>query len=221
MADIVPEATELAHLGNGTMNGSDGKPFKTRDGGVMQLSELIGTVVDAAYEKLETSSYVSEQSKRETAEKVGLAALKFGDLINHRAKDYIFDIDKFLSFEGRTGTYLLYMVTRIQSILKKAGAEIGDGALRGVYSDTERALLLKILLSADMFRHPMDEKAPNYIAENAYQLASAFSRFYHENRILDEQDADKRASYLALIVLTKKLLTVHLDILGIEPVESM
>ena len=134
-AGLVPESTELAHLGFGTMNGSDGKPYKTRDGGVMRLSDLIATVTDAAREKLTQSDFVSEEDYREIAEKVGIAALKFGDLINQPARDYVFELDKFLSFEGKTGTYLLYTITRINSILQKAGVtEDTPLSLSGIYT---------------------------------------------------------------------------------------
>lgn len=222
MAEIIPESTELAHLGFGTMNGSDGKPYKTRDGGVMRLSDLIETVTKSAHESLEKSSYIDDAEKAETARKIGVAAVKFGDLINHRTKDYIFDLDKFLSFEGKTGPYLLYTVSRINSILKKAGVDVNSNAeLTGVYSDSERELLLCILESSAAFSAAAEEKAPNFICENAYRIAAAFSKFYHDNRIIDEQDAEKRASWLALCLLTRKLIHMHLDILAIEPVENM
>ncbi len=221
-AELVPESTALDFLGFGTMNGADGKPYKTRDGGVMQLSDLLATATDAAYEKLCGSTYLdslNEAEKRELAQKVGIAAVKFGDLINNPARDYVFDLDKFLSFEGKTGTYLLYTVTRINSILKRTGES--DGVIRGIYSDTERELLLKILLTGDAFRRALAEKAPSFLAENAYQIASLFSKFYHDNRVIDEPDADKRASWLALMALVRQELLLHLDILAIDAVENM
>ena len=151
-----------------------------------------------------------------------MAAVKFGDLINHRSKDYIFELDKFLSFEGKTGTYLLYTVTRINSILKKANVGYEEAIqLTGVYSDSERDLLLKILESSAAFRMAVEEKAPNFICENAYQLAVAFSRFYHDNRIIDETDPAKQASWLSLCRLTRNLLLLHFDVLAISPVEHM
>lgn len=218
-AAIVPEQTELEFLGFGTMNGSDGKPYKTRDGGVMRLSELLETVINAAGEKLEASAFVSDTERDETARRVGMAAVKFGDLINHRAKDYIFDLDKFLSFEGKTGTYLLYTVTRINSILKKT-----DGARAetcGIYDASERELVLALLLSGEAFSNALAEKAPNYICESAYRIAAVFSRFYHDNHILNEQDENKKSSWIALIKLTKAVLEKHLEVLGIETVEAM
>ncbi len=220
-AEILPQATELKHLGYGTMNGSDGKPFKTRDGGVMRLSDLINTVTESAFEKLKDSEYVSGD-KSDIAEKIGVAALKFGDLLNQPSKDYVFDIGKFLSFDGKTGVYLLYTVTRINSILKKAG--IGYSAklnLNGIFTDGERDLMLLIALSGEVYGKAFDEMAPCYLCDNAYSLATAFSRFYHDNHILNEQDAQKRESWLALCLLTRRVLTNHLNMLAIEYVENM
>ncbi|MBR5134925.1 MAG: arginine--tRNA ligase [Clostridia bacterium] len=221
-AAIVPEETDLKHLGFGTINGADGKPFKTRDGGVMQLRTLIETVTDAAMDKLQNSDYLnslSEDDKKVVAEKVGVAAIKFGDLINHRAKDYIFDMDKFLSFEGKTGTYLLYNITRINSVLKKVDAP-ADAAMR-IDEDAERELMLKLLLTPEAFAKALAEQAPNLICENAYVIAQAFSKMYHDCPVANEADEQKRASRVALCRLTKDVLTKHLDVLGIEAVENM
>lgn len=218
-AGLVPNETELEFLGFGTMNGSDGKPYKTRDGGVMRLSDLIGTVTDAALERLSASSFVSEDDRGDYARKLGMAAVKFGDLINHRAKDYIFDLDKFMSAEGKTGIYLLYTISRINSIMKKA--EGAPSGLSRVYTEAEREIMLKLIMTGDVFNHALDEKAPNYVCENAYQIAVSFSHFYHENRIIEEKDEAKRASWLALAKLVRTVLVKHLDILGIEPVENM
>ena len=218
-AELVPAETELEFLGFGTMNGSDGKPYKTRDGGVMRLSDLIETVTNASLQRLENSSFVSEDDRESYARKLGMAAVKFGDLINHRSKDYIFDLDKFLSSEGKTGIYLLYTVSRINSIMKKAGDAKAE--FTGIYTDEERELMLKLIMTGDVFNYAMDEKAPNYICENAYQLAVSFSRFYHENHIMDEKDEAKKASWLALAKLVRTVIIKHLDILGIETVENM
>ncbi len=221
-AELVPPETELRHLSFGTINGADGKPFKTRDGGVMPLAELLDTVADAAMEKLRDSEYLatlSERDKRAVAQKVGMAAVKFGDLVNHRSKDYVFDTEKFLSFEGKTGTYLLYTLTRIQSVLKKAPS--GEGGTLRVYGDSERELLLSLLLAPEAFSRALAEQAPNLVCESAYRIASAFSKVYHDHRILSEPDAEKRGARLALCRLTREVLLAHLDILGIEPVENM
>lgn len=221
-AGILPESTELAHLGIGTMNGSDGKPYKTRDGGVMRLSDLLDTVNKAAFEKMSDENFESIEEKTDAASKIAIAAIKFGDLSNHITKDYIFDIDKFLSFEGKTGTYLIYTVTRINSILRKLGLDEEKPMLfNGVYSDIERELLLNIILSGDAFKHALDERAPSVICDNAYRLASLFSTFYHDNHIMGETDADKKSTWVSLCLLVRKLLLKHLDVLGIEAVERM
>ena len=222
LAKLVPDETELDFLGFGTMNGSDGKPYKTRDGGVMPLNTLLDTAITAAYEKLSDSAYLAdadEEEKRALAQKVGVAAVKFGDLINHPTRDYSFDIDKFLAFEGKTGTYLLYTVTRINSVLKKAGE--CEGVIHGLYSDAERDMALKLLLSGDLFRKAWEEKAPSYVCDNAYQIAVVFSKFYHDNRIIDEPDAEKRESWLALASLVRRMIALHLDTLAIDTVENM
>lgn len=221
-ASLVPESCDLKHLGFGTINGADGKPFKTRDGGVMQLQTLIETVTDAAMEKLQSSEYLNsldEAGKRAVAEKVGVAAIKFGDLINHRAKDYIFDMDKFLSFEGKTGTYLLYNITRIHSVLKKVSAPADSPIV--ITEDAERELILKLLLTPEAFAKALDEQAPSPICENAYQIAAAFSKMYHDCPVANETDSRKQASRIALCRLTEEVLLKHLDVLGIEAVENM
>ena len=201
-AGLVPPSARLEHLGFGTMNGSDGKPYKTRDGGVMRLSEFLDTVTDAAFSKMGDSAFVSKEEGPETARRLGLAAVKFGDLVNHRTKDYVFDLDKFLAFEGKTGVYLLYTLTRIQSILNKAGDPSGT-CPSGIYTDVERELVLAMLLTGDAFSHAFAERAPNIVCENAYRIASVFSRFYHDNHILGETDPDRRASWLSLCRLTR------------------
>lgn len=221
-AGIVPESTELAHLGIGTMNGSDGKPYKTRDGGVMRLSDLLDTVIEAAYEKMSDENFETAEEKREAAQRVAIAAVKFGDLSNHITKDYIFDIDKFLSFEGKTGTYLIYTVTRINSILRNLGYDDDKSMVfNGIYSDIERELLLNIILSGNAFKNALAERAPSVICDNAYRLASLFSTFYHDNHIMGETDYDKQSTWISLCLLVRKLLLKHLDVLGIKAVERM
>lgn len=217
-AGLVPEGCELRHLGFGAMTGPDGKPYKTRDGGVMQLSTLIDTVEEAAFEKLKDSDYITGD-RRDTAHKIGIAALKFGDLSNQPAKDYIFDLDKFLSFDGKTGTYLLYTVTRINSILKKA--DESSPKLSALYSDGERELALRLALCGESFEKAFEDMAPSALCESAYNIATAFSRFYHDNRILTEEDPEKRGSWLALSSLTRSMLVKLLDCLAIETVENM
>ena len=221
-AGIVPESTELAHLAIGTMNGKDGKPYKTRDGGVMRLSDLLNTVIDAAYNKMSDENFESIEEKREAAQRVAIAAVKFGDLSNHILKDYIFDIDKFLSFEGKTGTYLIYTVTRINSILRNLGIdEERPIEFSGIYSDIERELLLNIILIGEAFKHAFTERAPSVICDNAYRLASLFSTFYHDNHIMGESDEKKQSTWISLCILVRRLLLKHLNVLGIKAVERM
>ncbi|MBR3895261.1 MAG: arginine--tRNA ligase [Clostridia bacterium] len=219
-AELIPNTTELTHLCFGTVNGKDGKPFKTRDGGVMQLSDLLDTVVECAYKKLRLSDDVEEALKKETAERIGIAAIKFGDLINHYSKDCIFDIDKFMASEGKTGVYLLYVVARINSIMRK-NQKVCKVKLNGVYSEGERDLLLKLALSGNAFEGAYNEKSPNILCENAYQIAVAFSKFYHDNHIISEADADKKTSWLSLCIIVKAMLIKHLETLGIETVDVM
>lgn len=220
-AGLVPENTDLRHLGFGTMSGPDGKPFKTRDGGVMTLKSFIEMVDGAALEKLKDSEYIAGD-KTEAAHTIGMAALKFGDMQNQPTKDYIFDLDKFLSFDGKTGTYLLYTVTRINSILKKSGTgyeqtpEIG-----GIFSDGERTLALAIIMSCQSYEKTCSDLAPSALCDSAYQIASAFSGFYRDSRILTEEDPEKKNSWLGLSSLTRRAMIKLLDCLGIGTVENM
>ncbi len=216
-AGIVPECTALEFLGFGTMNGEDGKPYKTRDGGVMRLSDMIQTVTDAALARIDEQGNVTE-NREEYARKIGMAAIKFGDLINHRSKDYIFDMDKFMSSEGKTGVYILYTVSRINSVMRKTDEK---GRFIAISSDTERDFLLSVINSPECWKNSLSEKAPSYICDNVYNLAVAYSRFYHENRIIDEADENKRLTRLALSALARDMLVKHLEVLGIEPVDRM
>ncbi|MDF2632951.1 MAG: arginyl-tRNA synthetase, partial [Caproiciproducens sp.] len=189
--------TKLEHLGFGTMNGTDGKPYKTRDGGVMPLSELCNIVFEAALDRVNASEFSSGQDKTETARKIALATIKFGDLINHRLKDYTFDLDKFLAKEGKTGSFLLYTIARINSILRRLKMDNCKPVLSDkISSDVERELLLKLALSNVAFINAFTERAPNYVCENAYQLSSVFSKFYHDNHILSEADSDKQSFWV-------------------------
>jgi len=223
-AGIVSEKNEMEFLGFGTMNGSDGKPYKTREGGVMKLEDLIKTVTDEAFGNLVNSEHVkamNEEEKRTLAKKIAISAVKFGDLINHRSRDYIFDIDKFLSFEGKTGPYILYNVTRINSILKKTGADGVAKPLTAFETKAERDLILKLICSGEVFKQALADKAPNYICENAYQLANNFSKLYQCCNIANEPNEERKNDLLALISVTKRTITAHLDTLGIETVENM
>lgn len=216
------DITKLEHLGFGTMNGTDGKPYKTRDGGVMPLSELYNAVFKAALDRVNTSEFSLDQDKTETARKIALATIKFGDLANHRLRDYVFDLDKFLAAEGKTGSFLLYTIARINSILRRLKMDDCKPVLSyKITSNAERELLFKLALSNMAFINAFTERAPNYVCENAYQIASAFSKFYHDNHILSEADSDKQFFWISLCAATKKVLLKHLDVLGIEAVESM
>ena len=216
-AGIVPETTELEFLGFGTMNGTDGKPYKTRDGGVMRLSDMIGTVTDAALARIQEQGNVTEDLE-DYARRIGIAAIKFGDLINHRSKDYIFDLDKFMSSEGKTGVYILYTISRINSVLKRTEEK---GELNIISTPEERDLLLAVMNSPMCWKMAFGERAPSYVCENAYTLSNLYSKFYHENRIADEPDESKRKSRIAISELARALIIKHLSALGIETVDKM
>lgn len=222
LSGIVRDETQLEYMGFGTMNGADGKPYKTRDGGVMQLQMLLDTAFDAAKARMQADKFDSQKELDDTARRIAIASIKFGDLINHRSKDYIFDLDKFLSADGKTGVYLLYMVTRICSVLRKLGIDDdGEIELGEIYTDSERELMLNILLTDETFRHAFAERAPNYVCENAYQLAVLFSKFYQENHIMNESDEKKKSAWINLCRLVKRMLIKHLDVLAIDTVEKM
>lgn len=221
-AEIIPKDTKLLHLGFGTMNGNDGKPYKTRTGGVMKLSDFYNTVYNAVYNRVSTSTFSDNKNKHEITDKITVATIKFGDLINHRLKDYIFDLDKFVSSDGKTGCFLLYTIARINSILNKASCQLKTTfSSHNIYTDIEREVLIKIALSNEVFVNAYNEKAPNIVCENAYQLASAFSKFYHENHIINERNIIKKTDWLNVCIATKTILEKHLDVLGIEAVELM
>lgn len=220
-AGLVPEEVTLAHIGYGTMNGADGKPYKTREGGVMRLADFYNTVYEAALERVSASNFSKDADREDIARKITVATIKFGDLVNYCMKDYVFDMDKFMEPDGKTGSFLLYTIARINSILKKAEGAGEQFDSPAVYTDSERDLLLKISLSGEAFALAYREKAPSVICENAYQLASAFSKFYHDNHILTEEDADKKRAWLNICAAVRTVLEKHLDVLGIEPVEMM
>lgn len=220
-AGLVPDEVTLAHIGYGTMNGADGKPYKTREGGVMRLADFYNTVYEAALERVSASNFSKDADREDIARKITVATIKFGDLVNYCMKDYVFDMDKFMAPDGKTGSFLLYTIARINSILKKAEGAGEQFDSSAVYTDSERDLLLKISLSGEAFALAYREKAPSVICENAYQLASAFSKFYHDNHILTEEDADKKRAWLNICAAVRTVLEKHLDVLGIEPVEMM
>ena len=218
-ADIV-----LEHVGFGTVNGPDGKPFKTREGGVMKLVDLIEQVTQKAEERMKEAGIAQELSKEvhlDIARKVGLAALKFADLMNHRTSDYVFDIDKFSRFEGKTGPYLLYTAIRIKSIMRKAKEEnITEGEII-TPTDSERTLMLLLSQLPDICKNTEEGYAPSYICDFTYTIAQEFNRFYKECHILREKDKKKQGSWLGLANLCLKELELLLDLLGIQIPERM
>jgi arginyl-tRNA synthetase len=215
----------LEHIGFGTMNGADGKPFKTRAGGVMQLYDLIAMMTKEAETRLHEAGLAEEYGAAERAEiarKVGIGALKFADLSNGRLTDYVFDLERFTRFEGKTGPYLQYAAVRIQSILAKAEAKDFHPAERVVLtSPVERALILQLLALSDAMAAAEDKRAPNFLCDYAFTLAQQFSRFYTEFHILSETDDALRATRLGLCGLTLAVLRKVLDILGIEIPQRM
>ena len=221
---IVRPETGLTFLGFGTMNGKDGKPFKTREGGVMRLENLIREIDEEMYKKIMDNRTVEEEEARNTAKTVGLAAIKYGDLSNQASKDYVFDVDRFTSFEGNTGPYILYTIVRIKSILGKYqqdGGIIEDLKLQEATNESEKALMLEIAKFNEMINTVYAEIAPHKICAYIYDVANAFNKFYHETKILTEEDAQKKAGYIALLKLTKDVLETCIDLLGFEAPERM
>lgn len=227
---LVTPDTELLHIGFGTMNGKDGKPFKTREGGVMRLEMLINEINEEMYRKITDNRQVDEEEARKTAKVVALSAIKYGDLSNQASKDYIFDIDKFTSFEGDTGPYILYTIVRIKSILNKVKEQAGESAAASLYadaalkeagSDSEKALMLELAGFNAMMEAAYAETAPHKICAYIYDLANAFNRFYHETRIVAEEDQEKKAGWIALLLLTRDILETCIDVLGFSAPERM
>lgn len=218
-AGIVSDSTELKHIGFGTMNGKDGKPFKTREGGVMRLSQLISEINDFVTEKVVENKIVADEEVADTAEKIAMAALKYGDLSNLATKDYIFDLDRFASFEGNTGPYILYTIVRIKSIQAKCA--ITDAKLNPPATDCEKDLMLTISRFSDSLQAAYRESAPNLICAYIYELCCAVNRFYHETRILSEEDESRKQGYIALISLSRRILEQCIDLLAFEAPEKM
>ena len=208
-------------LGFGTMNGRDGKPYKTREGGVMRLEKLIAEVNDAAYQKIMENRTVSEEEAKETAKIVGLSALKYGDLSNQAAKDYVFDIDRFTSFEGNTGPYILYTIVRIKSILSKNGGLSENAKILPAVTEAERALQLEITKYNEAVNAAFDELAPHKICQYVYDLSNACNRFYHDTKIITEENEQQKESWLALVRLAKDVLETCINLLGIQAPDRM
>ena len=224
-ANIVKPEHRLSFIGFGTMNGSDGKPFKTRDGGVMRLEHLITLVNEAVYKKIKDNRDIEDEEAKNIASTVGLAALKYGDLSNQAAKDYVFDIDRFTSFEGNTGPYILYTIVRIKSILAKyeesSDVKVDYSYLKPAIHESEKALGLELSKFNYVLNNAWKEIAPHRICQYIYSLSNLFNSFYHEVKILSEEDKERKLSYLALILLTKSVLEDCIDILAIKAPERM
>ncbi len=226
---LVNEETELVHIGFGTMNGKDGKPFKTREGGVMRLENLIREINEEMIRKIrenaETKGYEIDESEAEqTAKIVGLAAIKYGDLSNQASKDYIFDLDRFTSFEGDTGPYILYTIVRIKSILGKyeeQGGKLTEVVIEEPDNASEKSLMLELAKFNAMMEIAYEEIAPHRICAYIYDLANAFNHFYHETKILTEEDGKKKAGWIALLMLTRDVLETCIDLLGFSAPDRM
>lgn len=221
---LVKPETKLKFLGFGTMNGKDGKPFKTREGGVMRLEYLVSSINEEMYKKIAENHTVEEAEGRETAKVVALSAIKYGDLSNQASKDYVFDIDRFTSFEGNTGPYILYTIVRIKSILKKYQAEktIPEGAvILPAHSESEKALMLELSKFNAVMESAFEETAPHKVCAYIYDLANAFNHFYHETKIMAEEDAMVQAGYIKLLELTRRTLETCIDVLGFAAPERM
>lgn len=223
-AGIVNPQAEMTFLGFGTMNGKDGKPFKTRSGGVMRLEHLIADINEAVYKKMMENRTMDEEEARATAKIVGLAALKYGDLSNQASKDYVFDIERFASFEGNTGPYILYTIVRIKSILNKytdSGKTLENLSMNPADSATEKALMLSLAKFSEIMAAVYTEKAPHKLCQFIYEVSNAFNGFYHDTKILAETDEAKQKGYIALICLTKAVLEQCIELLAIECPDRM
>lgn len=221
---LVNEETKLQFLGFGTMNGKDGKPFKTREGGVMRLETLIHDINEEMYKKIVDNRSVKDKDARKTAEIVGLSAIKYGDLSNQASKDYVFDVDRFTSFEGDTGPYILYTIVRIKSILSRyieEGQEVQKGGIRPAASESEKGLMIEASKFNSVVENAFEEKAPHKICSYIYDFANAFNRFYHETKILSEEDAQQKASWISLLELVREILETCIDMLGFSAPDRM
>ena len=222
---LVSADTKLTHIGFGTMNGKDGKPFKTREGGVMRLEYLVRDINEEMYKKISENKDIAPEEAKQTAEIIGLSAIKYGDLSNQASKDYIFDMERFTSFEGNTGPYILYTIVRIKSILEKYKAQGGDMTAVKIgtkpQNESEKELMKAISGFSQMMEAAIAELAPHRICAFIYDLANALNSFYHETKILSEEDEEKKGGYIALISFTKEMLETCIDMLGFSAPDRM
>ena len=219
-AKLVKPETELRHIGFGTMNGKDGKPFKTRSGGVMRLETLVDEITDFVRAKVVENQLVSGEDVENVTAKIAMAALKYGDLMNAPTKDYVFDLDRFAAFEGNTGPYILYTIVRIKSILARYGAW-EELPMAAPETPEAKDLMLALTRLPDALELAYRDCAPNAICAYIYELAGCANKFYHETHILTEEDAEKQKGYIALIGLTKRVLETCIELLGFEAPERM
>lgn len=217
---IVKEGASLEHLGHGTMNGKDGKPFKTRDGGVMRLEQLLNEMTAFVRTKVVENKIVAEDEVEATTDKIALAALKYGDLSNLPTKDYNFDVERFAAFEGNTGPYILYTIVRIKSILSRCG-QWEDLPIQAPANGDAKNLMLTITALSPTLEQALRSSTPSTVCAYVYELAGSVNKFYHETRILSEEDETLKAGYIALIGLAKRILEACIDILGFSAPEKM
>lgn len=221
---LAGEDTVFKFLGFGTMNGKDGKPFKTREGGVMRLEYLLSDINEEMLKKIRESRPMSEEEACEIAKVVGLSAVKYGDLSNQASKDYIFDVDRFTSSEGNTGPYILYTIVRIKSILKKYEEQGGcadDAVITAYGNESEKALMLELTRLNSVLYNAYEELAPHKVCAYIYDLANAFNKFYHETSILGTEDEAQKSGRIQLLSLTRRVLETCIDLLGFEAPERM
>ena len=217
---IVPADYTLDHLGFGTMNGADGKPFKTREGGVMRLERLIREMTDFVRAKVVENKIVADDEVEATTKKIAMAALKYGDLSNQPTKDYVFDMDRFAAFEGNTGPYILYTIVRVKSILAKYG-QWENLPICEPANDAARELMLSVTKFGPAMEAALKAAAPNMVCAYIYELAGAVNKFYHETRILTEEDQEKQAGYISLIALAKAILEKSIELLAFSAPDKM
>ena len=221
-AKLVDDNTNLVFLGFGTMNGKDGKPFKTRNGGVMRLESLIEEINNQVYFKMDNTKEMKDDDKKEISKIVGLAALKYADLSNQISKDYIFDVDKFTSFEGKTGPYILYTLVRIKSILNKyfENNELIEKRILAPKENIEKEILLTISKYSQILEESYKEDAPSKICTYLYELANNFNSYYQKVKIL-QGDSQRLESNITLLILLKKIFENGIDLLGFSAPKKM
>lgn len=220
---LIEDKVELIFVGFGTMNGKDGKPFKTRDGGVLRLEQLLAEVTEQVEQKMADRD-MDESVRKETAGKIALAAIKYGDLSNQAAKDYVFDVERFTSFEGNTGPYILYTIVRIKSLMAKVESEnivLSDDGILPASGKTETDVMLALSRWKETVEAAFAEQAPHKLCQFVYELSDAYNKFYHENKIIANEDVKVRDSWIKLSRLTGKVLEEAIGLLGLEAPERM